>query len=168
MNKKKIALVSLLVVSLFLSVFFLSERETFAKPLRASDTDGTPSSEIIRSISSSHEKVILKVNPFGYLEAGGWESQGMIKRIVAMVEWRTYKDLGAGNIYIGYSFGGDYVESGPFSESDSFTTNQMEIPLNSSSDLSNLKIRFRGEDTDYGPDAVAEVSIRLKVIVYGF
>jgi hypothetical protein len=165
---RNILIVTLSVIAIFLIVFFISEKQTYAKPLSAFNTDGTPSTIIINNMNASHQKVILKTSPFGYIEIRGWDSQGLIKKVVATVEWKTYEDMGAGNIYIGYSFGGNYTEIGPFRESENFTTNEIEIPLISSNEISKLKVRFRGEDLDFGPDAIADVSIKLKVIYYGF
>lgn len=150
-------------------VFFPQQEEVYLKPLEAKDSDGTPSNEILENMEKCCEAVILKFNPYGYLEVIKWEKINFPKKAFAIVSWRTYKDLGAGNIYIGYSFDGkNYKEIGPFNENENFTETTIEIPLNFFSDLSNLKVRFRGEDLDFATDAIAEVNIKLKVIRYKF
>jgi hypothetical protein len=167
MDKKILIMVGVAVLALSI-VYFMSERQVTPRILNATDTDGTRTAEIIASMASSHEKVILKVNPFGYVAVGGWENTGLAKSVQAIIEWKTYKDFGAGNIYIGYSFGGNYTEVGPFDESDEFVQTSLDIPVNIFTDLGKLRVRFRGEDTDFGPDAIAEVSIKLRVTDYGF
>jgi hypothetical protein len=145
------------------------EEEVYLTPLKARDTDGTPPNEIIENMEKGFEMVILKVHPFGYLEIGKWEKVKFLKKAFAIVEWKTYRDLGAGNIYIGYSFDGkNYVETGPFNESENLTKTTLEIPVSFFSNLEDLRIRFRGEDTDFAIDAIAEVNIKLKVIRYKF
>jgi hypothetical protein len=168
MKKTKIV-VLLLAASLFLSavLFFLSEKEVYPKLLSARDTDGTEAGDIISGMENGYEMVILKANPFGYLEAGGWENAGLLKNATALVEWKTFEGLGAGSIYIGYSFGENYTELGPFNESSNNTITEVGIPASPFTDISKLKVRFRGEDMDFGPDAIAEVRMRLKVIRYG-
>jgi hypothetical protein len=166
-NTKIISIIILLAIIIFIVAFFISETQTYGKPLGAFSTDGTPSTIIISNMNVSHQKVSLKTNPFGYIEIRGWTGHGIIKKAIATFEWKTDKDMGAGKIYIGYSFGGNYTETGPFDESENFTTSEIEIPFGISNDLSKLKVRFRGEDLDFGPDAIADVSIKLKVIVYG-
>jgi hypothetical protein len=168
MTKLIILILSLLAVVIFTAAFFLSERDSYAKPTDASDSDGTRDSDILTNVNSSFEKVILKVSPFGYLEVSNWEGFGLVKKATAIVNWRTYKDFGAGNIYVGYSFGDIFTEVGPFNESAELTETKIEIPVNPFTDLRRLRVRFRGEDTDFGPDAVAEVNIRLRVTYYGF
>jgi len=166
---KKIPLLTISVFALiFLTAFFLSQSVSYARPLNATDTDGTRTSEILSNIENGHEKVILKVNPFGYIAVGGWENRGLPKEASAIVEWRAYRGFGAGRIYVGYSFGGNYTEIGPFNESDNFTQTTLNIPVNIFTDFGKLKIRLRGEDLDFGPDAIAEVSMKLKVTDYGF
>lgn len=158
-----------LLFAIILLIFsFPREIEVYPKPLNAKDTDGTPSNEILQNMENGYEMVILKVYPFGYLEVE-WENIGFFKKAFAIVEWKTHKDLGAGNIYIGYSFDRkNYTEAGPFNENEDFTKTIIEIPLNLSSNINNLRIRFRGEDLDFATDAIAEVNIKLKVIKYKF
>lgn len=164
MKKKILALILLLI---FLALLFPQEQEVYPIPLEAKDTDGTPSREILENMEKCCESVILKFNPYGYLEVRKWEKVNLPKKAFAIVRWRTYKDLGAGNIYIGYSFDGkNYKEIGPLGETEDFNETVLEIPLNIFSDLSNLRVRFRGEDLDFATDAIAEVSIKLKAIRY--
>lgn len=159
----------LILVSVFLIFLFSREYETYLRPLEANDTDGTPSEEIIQNMDNGFESVILKLYPFGYLEVYKWEDSGFLKKAFAIVDWKTYKEMGAGNIYIGYSFDGKkYYEVGPFKESDNVTETVIEVPVNLFSDLKKLIIRFRGEDLDYAADAIAEVRIRLKTIRYNW
>ena len=168
MKHLKLVLVSVVLISIVLVMFFPIEVESYPKPLKAKDTDGTPSDEIINNTNSGFETVILKFNPFGYIEVQEWEKVDFLKKVYVVVEWKAYKDLGAGNIYIGYSFDGkNYTEIGPFNESDEVKTEIIEIPANFS-DISKLRIRFRGEDLDFATDAIAEVKILLKVTKYNF
>jgi len=165
---KKIIFATIFLIFL-LFLFFPREQEVFPKPIKAKDTDGSPSDEILENMEKCCESVILKFNPYGYLEVEEWKKVDLPKKAFAIVNWRTYKDLGAGNIYIGYSFDGkEYKELGPFNESENFTQTTIEIPVNLFSDLSKLRIRFRGEDLDFATDAIAEVKIELKVIKYKF
>jgi hypothetical protein len=164
----KKVLLAIILSALAIVLFVPGESEVYPAALKAKDTDGTPSDEILQHMLSGHEPVILKYFPFGYLEVEEWEKVILPKKVFAIVDWKTYKDLGAGNIYIGYSFDGkEYKEIGPFNESDG-TQTVLEVPVNIFSDISNLRIRFRGEDLDFATDAVAEVSIKLKVIRYKF
>lgn len=166
MKKKMLIAVFLLIL---LVVFFPMQEEVYLKPLEAKDSDGTPSHEILENMRKCCETVILKFNPYGYLEVKKWEKVNFLKKAFAIVNWKTYEDLGAGNIYIGYSFDGkNYEEVGPFGESKNFKETILEIPVNFFSDLSNLRVRFRGEDLDFATDAIAEVNIKLKVIKYKF
>jgi hypothetical protein len=159
------ALAAVIIIAIFL--FFSLEKHGTAIPTFAKDTDGTDSNDIIKNMQNGHELVILKVDPYGYVELSGWKSRGLLKKAAATAEWKTYKDLGAGNIYLGYSFGGNYTEIGPFSESEEFTKTIIEIPVGMFADLSKLKVRFRGEDTDFAADAIAEVGIKLETTSYG-
>lgn len=166
--KLKIVIIAVISI-LILFLFFPREMEVYPKPIKAKDTDGTPQEEILENMKNGFEMVILKFYPFGYLEITEWEKVRFLKEVYAIIEWRTYKGLGAGNIYIGYSFDGkNYIEFGPFNESENITKTVIKIPVNIFSDISRLKIRFRGEDIDFALDAIAEVNIKLKVIKYKF
>jgi hypothetical protein len=167
MRKSRIALISAIVVFALMLSFLIIEKTTYGIPIDAKDSDGTPSEEIMQNMIDGQEMVILKANPFGYIEVGGWRGPFMLKKATAIVEWKTYKDFGAGNIYVGYSFGGNYSEIGPFGESENITTTEINIPVGVFEDLSKLKIRFKGEDMDFGPEAIAEARIRLKIIGFG-
>ncbi|MEM5853618.1 MAG: hypothetical protein QXG39_00705 [Candidatus Aenigmatarchaeota archaeon] len=165
--KKKIGLIIFFLT--LVVIFFPGKEEVYLKPLEARDSDGTPSDEILENMEKCCETVILKFNPYGYLEVKKWGKVNFPKKAFAVVKWRTYEDLGAGNIYIGYSFDGkNYEEVGPFGESKDLRETILEIPVNFFSDLSDLRIRFRGEDLDFATDAIAEVNIKLKVIRYRF
>jgi hypothetical protein len=167
-RKFSIALISISFIAfLMLAMFFGSEKNMRPNPLSARDTDGTDPSDIIKNMEGGYEMVILKVNPFGYVEIEGWESVGLLKSATLEVEWKTYSDLGAGNIYVGYSLGDDYVEIGPFNESSEAVKREIAIPVSPFTDMGNLKARFRGEDIDFGPDAIAEVRMNLRVVRYG-
>lgn len=164
MNKKILILIFVLIL-----LFFPHQQEVYPKPIEAKDSDGTLSNEILENMEKCCETVILKFNPYGYVEVRKWEKVNFPKKAFATVSWRTYKGLGAGNIYIGYSFDGiKYEEAGPFGETEDFNQTTLEIPVNFFSDLSNLRVRFRGEDLDFATDAIAEVRIKLKVIRYKF
>jgi len=166
MKKALILIFSILIFCSILLHIFPTE-EIYAKPLRAKDSDGTQSEEILENMRKGYETIILKHFPYGFLEVEEWEKVKFPKKAYAIIKWRTYEELGAGNIYIGYSFDGkNYKEIGPFNESVNFTTTIIEIPVNPLSDLSKLKVRFRGEDTDFGVDAISEVRIELKIIKY--
>jgi len=161
---KKVLLIVPVLILIALIIFLFNGKETYPKPLSAKDIDGLDSSEIIKDMQNGYETIDLKANPFGYVEINGWENQALIKKVSAIVEWKTPKKLGAGNNYIGYSFDGkNYNETGPFKESENVTRTIIEVPVDASSNLNNLSVRFRGQDMDFGPDAIAEVSIRLKV-----
>lgn len=170
MKKKIIATIFFSVVlAILLFKLLVHEEEVYLEPLEAKDSDGTPSEEILKNMEKCCESVILKFHPYGYLEVTRWEKASFPKKCLAIVNWRTYKDLGAGNIYIGYSFDGkNYKEVGPFNESENFKETAIEIPVSLFTDLSNLRVRFRGEDLDFATDAIAEVNIKLKVTRYKF
>jgi len=156
----------MLIIIFIVSILWPTE-EIYVNPLRARDSDGTPSEEILENMKNGYEVVILKHFPYGFLEVEEWEKVRFLKKAYLIVEWRTYEELGAGNIYIGYSFDGKkYMEIGPFNESLNFTKTVIEIPVNPFSDLSKLKVRFRGEDIDFGIDAIAEIKIELKALKY--
>lgn len=169
-ERKKLVFFLLTIVVLSFFLFFLiGEEEKIVYPTYGRDTDGTLQDEIVRNNREGYETVLLKFFPYGYIEFYGWKNVSMVKKVFAFVEWRTEKDLGAGNIYIGYSFDGkNYVEVGPFNESENYRVTVLEIPANIFTDLENVKIRFRGEDLDFATDAYAEVKVYLKVISYKF
>jgi len=104
----------MLIIIFIVSILWPTE-EIYVNPLRARDSDGTPSEEILENMKNGYEVVILKHFPYGFLEVEEWEKVRFLKKAYLIVEWRTYEELGAGNIYIGYSFDGKkYMEIGPF------------------------------------------------------
>jgi len=160
--KAMIAAVAILIALLLFA--FLKEQEVYLDAISAADSDGTDSSDIISNMKDGYELVSLKANPFGFIEVRGFKHSGIAKKAYATYEWHVYQDLGAANIYVGYSFDGKkYFEQGPFDDSGNIT---IEIPVNPFYNLENLRLRFRGEDADFGPDAIAEVRMKLKAIVY--
>jgi hypothetical protein len=164
-DMKKFLIIFAIILILIIVFLFLSQEVVYSEPLKAKDSDGTISSQIIEDMKMKYEMVILKTYPFGYVEVEGWKGSGLLKKAFAIVEWKTYRDSGAGNIYIGYFFDGkNYTEVGPFNESEDFVKTVLEIPVNFFSDLNKLRVRFRGEDLDFAADAIAEVNIKLKVI----
>lgn len=171
---KKSYLVALIILIFFIFIFlffnfFVIEEEIILFPKFGKDSDGSLSDEIVENIKKGYERVILKFYPYGFLEVWGWENQFFVKKIFAVVEWRADEDLGAGNIFIGYSLDGkNYYEIGPLNASNNYTKTIIEIPIKTFSNIENIKIRFRGEDLDYAIDAYAEVKIYLKVIRYKF
>lgn len=168
MKVKFFIFVVLLTFVLFFFLLF-TEEEVILYPNFAKDSDGSQSEEIIKNMKEKYETIILKFYPYGYIEVWGWEKQKYIKKVYAIAEWKAEEELGAGNIYIGYSFDGkNYFEIGPFNGSSEYTKTTIEIPTNLFTNIENLRIRFRGEDLDYGIDATAEVKIFLKVIKYKF
>ncbi|MBU5687810.1 MAG: hypothetical protein KQA31_00145 [Candidatus Aenigmarchaeota archaeon] len=155
-----IILILFILIGLLLTLT-VKEKEIYLEPLYARDSDGSDSEDIINNMKENYEIVSLKANPFGYVELSKFQFKGFIKRIDAEFYWNIYEDFGGGNIYIGYSFDGkNYIEKGPFNESGSY---KIDIPVNIFSNLNNLRLRFRGEDLDFGPDALAEVKMKLKV-----
>ena len=154
------------MVGFLLILFFIKKSMVYPDPIFAKDSDGTPSIQILENMKTGFETVSLKTYPFGYLEVQGWEKVGFPKDLEVEIFWKIQEDLGAGNIYIGYSWGGDYKEIGPFEGISNSTS--FNIPVNIFSDIRNLKLRFRGEDLDLASEAIAEVKIKLKVVKYSF
>ncbi|MEM0473115.1 MAG: hypothetical protein QXF88_00120 [Candidatus Aenigmatarchaeota archaeon] len=157
---KKAYLFGLIMVFLLI-VFLTAKKETYyLKPQNATDSDGTDAADIINNIENGYEMVSLKANPYGYVEVSNFKPNSIVTNAYAEFDWKAYKDTGVSNIYIGYSFGNQYKEIGPF---DYSTMQTIKIPVNIFTDFSKLKLRIRGEDSDFGADAIAEVSIKLQV-----
>jgi len=143
----------------------LKEETVYLQARDARDSDGSDARDILRNMNEGYELVSLKTNPYGYVEIGNFSFSGIPKKAYAIFEWNSYEDLGASNIYIGYSFGDGYKDIGPLETRGS---RKVEIPVNVFTDFSKLKIRFRGEDADFGPDALAEVKMKVEVIKWRF
>ncbi len=159
-------LISIIILTIIVAVIVLSiklERVSI-NALEARDSDGSDSADILNNMKNGYELVSLKTNPYGYIEVSNFQFKGIAKKVYAIIEWKAYKDLGADNIYVGYSFDDKYIEKGPFHEG--YKRETIEIPINMLSDFNKLKIRLRGEDTDFGPDALAEVNIKLEADIY--
>lgn len=169
MNRNLFIILAILSIIFIFFFLFSKEEEIYLYPQKAKDSDGTDSQEIINNMKNGFETIILKHYPFGYVEVEEWGKIKHLKKVYAIVEWKADEDLGAGNIYVGYSFDGkEYKEVGPFNASSHVRKEVIEIPIKPFSNIDNLRVRFRGEDLDFGLDAVAEVSIKLKVIRYKF
>jgi len=147
--------------ALMVLLIFLKEETVCLQAKEARDSDGSDASDIIKNANDSYEILSLKSNPYGYVEIGNFSFSGIPKKAYAIFEWNAYEDLGASNIYVGYSFGNSYVEVGPLEAKGS---RKIDIPVNIFTDFSKLKIRFRGEDSDFGPDALAEVKMRVEIV----
>jgi len=161
---KKIVLVLVLLIIL-ISIVFLKEETVYLQAKYARDSDGTDAGDILKNINDGYEILSLKANPYGYVEISNFNFSGVPKKAYAIFEWNAYEDLGASNIYIGYSFGDVYKETGPL---EAKGNRKIEIPVNIFTDFSKLKIRFRGEDSDFGPDALVEVKMKLEVVKWRF
>jgi hypothetical protein len=145
-----------LALAVVLTVLFLVplEKETEISAYAASDSDGKASADIVNLQKTSEYFVILKNYPYGFVIMN-WTNPG---NGVLTANWTAIE--GAGNIYIGY-YNNDWVEQGPFTGSGFAVIN--------SGSMENLAFRFRGEDTDFGVDAVAwlRVNLVVKKQVYG-
>ena len=146
---------------LLLFLLSLKEETVSLQPMEARDSDGSDPGDILRNMNEGYELISLKTNPYGYVEIGNFSFSGLAKKAYAFFEWNAYEDLGASNLYIGYSFGNGFEEIGPLEARGS---RKIEIPVNIFTDFSKLRIRFRGEDSDFGPDALAEVKMKVEII----
>ncbi len=121
-------------------------------PDAAADSDGKASADIISLQKTGEYFVILKNYPYGFTEINWTAAEGVIT-----TNWTAAE--GAGNIYTGYYDNG-WIEEGPFNGSG-HTSMAIES--------GKIRYRFRGEDTDFGVDAVAWISVKFieKKQVYG-
>lgn len=164
----KLSLLFLIIIGIFLVV--LRPHTIRLKPIDAEDSDGSPSSDIINRINveNDFEDVILKVNPHGFITVKEWGDETIpsnVKKVIIHVLWKTDTNRGAGNIYVGYSTDGgeSFIETGPFDENETEQDTKIELSKHFDYDLSEIQVRWRGEDLDYRLPARGYVSFMMEV-----
>ncbi len=153
------------VCFLFIQIYTKPVTVHFA-PVQAVDSDGTPSSEIIGHMND-FEDVGLKTDPFGHVTVTQWSGEVppgfTVENATVHIRWKTDMDLGAGNIFVGYSTdsGESFVEAGPFGESETERGTVLEISGPIAYNLTKVQVRWRGEDLDYRFPATGYVSFSM-------
>jgi hypothetical protein len=166
-RKKSIAIIAGAVIVIAALVFWPPEMIK-ARPSYARDSDGNPSGDITERISSNGlEDVNLKVSGFAFVQVDGWNFTHPLvrpERVFVNVLWKTDVSRGAGNIYVGYSIDGEtFSELGPFNESSDIQNTTLEIAGPYQYDVGGIKVRWRGNDTDYKTAARGYVSFEMTV-----
>jgi hypothetical protein len=156
---KKIYLTGFFIVAALLLLIPL-DKEFPVVPSGAEDSDGKSFTDIT---NGSDYFIDLKTYPYGYMKME-WPLDAKEARIIT--EYRT-NGFGTGNIHVGYSLGGEWIETGPLGESLNSTIIELVIP--DTVGFNKIDFRFRGEDTDFGVDAIAWVNAKMiaKKQVYG-
>ncbi|MBU5687811.1 MAG: hypothetical protein KQA31_00150, partial [Candidatus Aenigmarchaeota archaeon] len=124
------------------------------------DSDGDCSIDNIRDFDGIYEAVDLLTNPFGWIEATSFTDnipeQNTIDSAFLQVSWLTDTGFGATNINIDYWNSTNWINcAGPFSEANELQNTTCNITHLTKEQLSSLKIRLRGEDSDGFPNAFA-------------
>jgi hypothetical protein len=132
-------------------------------PNSCADSDGDCSVDNIRDLDDVYEAVDLNTNPFGWVEALSFTNSipqhHTIDSAFIHVYWKTDTQLGASGISIDYWNGSWQNCAGPYSESEVITDTSCNISFLSKDQLSNVKVRFRGQDTDGFPNAFAYIDL---------
>lgn len=149
-----ILLIVSLILFLSLTIFvYASPPQIDRTPIACTDSDGDCDYTNINSDNGVYESVDLKTSPYGWINATDWDqdvpSGNTIDNATLHVQWYTDTGMGAGNIYIGYFNATDWVDcAGPFSESASEQDTTCDVSDLSVSQINNIQVRLRGEDTD--------------------
>lgn len=133
----------------------------------ASDSDGTPSGNIVAKFNGLHdmEDVNLKTAPYGQITASGWALKrpaplmGSVD-VSLLARWDADAANGASDVYFGYSLDGKgWEEVGPLRASG--VTDKTEIVVKGlrPEQLGSLEARWRASDADYRAPAFARVHI---------
>lgn len=152
----------IIILFVYLAFFIPLEKEVVLNPIVVKDSDGKFSNDIIELQKNSEYSVSLKTFPYGYVQVDEWDFVQNPRNATIKVEWKT-NELGAGNIYLGYSGGSGWVEFGPYNQSLDIFKTSISVPDHFVQNVSLLKFRFRGEDLDFGPDAIAWVKVEMAV-----
>jgi len=132
-------------------------------PSSCIDSDGDCSIENIRDSDSIYEIVDLNTNPFGWIEANTFTNDlpehNTIDSAFIHVYWKTDTQLGASNINIDYWNDSWQNCAGPFNENENLVDSTCNITFLSKEQISNIKVRFRGQDTDGFPNAFGYVDL---------
>lgn len=163
----KIAYLLLFIAACVLFVLIYTKPVTvhFA-PVQALDSDGTPSSEILEHMKD-FEDVDMKADPFGHVTVTEWGGEippgFTVENATVHIRWKTDIDLGAGNIFMGYSTDGgeSFVETGPFNESEIEQDTVLELSGPIAYNVTKVQVRWRGEDLDYRFPATGYVSFSM-------
>jgi hypothetical protein len=144
-----------------ISTFFVQYRRL---PTACTDSDGDCNFVNMNSNDNSYESVNLKTYPYGWINVTDWDqdipSGNTIDNATLHVIWKTDTNKGANYIYIGYFNSTDWVDcAGPFSESAAEINTTCDLSGLSVSNMNNIKVRFRGEDTDSRQPAYAYINL---------
>jgi len=152
----------LLIIALFLIIPIVLST-TNLLPTSCSDSDGDCTIDNIRDLDDVYEAVDLNTNPYGWIEAATFTDSipqhHTIDSAFIHVYWKTDTQLGADNINIDYWNGSWQNCAGPFNENEVITDTMCNITFFSKDQLSSVKVRLRGQDTDGFPNAFAYIDL---------
>ena len=162
-NNLVYSLLLILIWFLFFVIFVNADPPKIDRlPTSCVDSDGNCDFENINTSNNVYEEVNLKTSPYGWINVTDWDQDvpvgNTIDNATLHVEWYSDIDKGAGDIYVGYYNGTDWVDcEGPYGESGSEIDTTCDVSSLSVSQMNNIMVRFRGEDTDQRAPAYAYV-----------
>ncbi|MEE8402347.1 MAG: hypothetical protein V3R93_01195 [Candidatus Hydrothermarchaeaceae archaeon] len=140
-------------------------------PTACVDSEGDCTYADINASDAAYEDVYLLTSPFGWINATDWDSdvpaQNKIDSAVLHVQWYTDTGYGAGNIYVDYYNGSEWIScAGPFDENASETDTSCDVSSLSRSQVNDIQVRFRANDTNGPPAAYGFVDYIYMAITH--